>query len=162
MNVEILRISQEVDFEQDVTVSFIHLRLPSGRLLRALIDDDSVQAVVEDKVRFAGAPKPIITGLAPRAHPSTQEEMPPDDLPKQLEEVTEFGGDGGQESTGFEMPALDAPPGRALPSLQRPIPMRPARRIQADESGNPIVPSVGGVNPDDLVPPFGMDGMTPG
>jgi hypothetical protein len=173
MKADIIRVAQEADFEQDVTANFVHLRLPSGRVVRALIDDEAAQAIVEDKVRFGAAPKPAMstTASSPSYDRDPGERPPPDDLPEYIGQdgvpVSVFGGGDIGEPAEFseqEDPSSAGPPIPlpARPSLRRPQPPRPVQRIQADESGNPIVATPGGVNPDDHIAGGIAAGMTAG
>lgn len=166
MKVDIIRVADEFDFEQNVTVNFVQFRLPSGRIVRALIGEGDMKAIIEDKVRFANAPpqQVMVAPPQPAAVVSDPGEVAP--VPEYAEpgEVSVFGGDGGNgELPEFEQPGFSGPPVPAYPqpSLQRPQPPRPARVVQKDEWGNPIVPRGSGANPDELVG-GDYEGMTAG
>jgi hypothetical protein len=71
-------ISQEMDFEQGVTLTYLSVRLPNGRLVRAAIDDDTATAVVELQVKNKGTPKPVMRAPAV----SRSEERPHEPSPE--------------------------------------------------------------------------------
>lgn len=159
MKADIIRVASEMDFDQNATANFLYLRLPSGRVVRGLIDDDAMKAIVEDRVRSGNAPQPVMTATAPQpAQPSFDHDPGEGGAPMDLPEYTGpdgvpvgvFGGTGDVgEPVGYNEP--DPPvPTPAHPSLRRPQPP-PQRKIQADESGNPIGATAGGVNPDERI-----------
>jgi hypothetical protein len=55
---DILGISQEMDFEQNVTVTFLRLRLPDGRVLSVPIEEDVAAVIVAHQVETRGVPQP--------------------------------------------------------------------------------------------------------
>lgn len=167
MKADIVRIAQEYDLEQRVTVNFVHMRLPSGRIIRGLVDDASAQAITQDSIRYDQAPQPAIAAVgAPVAAPTVSDEVASVDLPEYTGvdgmPVAVFGGDGPAPPAEYEeAPGFGLPPA-PLPPLHRPQPPRPTRKVQADEAGNPIVQSAGGVDPSELIAsPIG-GGMTAG
>ena len=58
-------ISQEMDFEQGASMTYLTVRLPNGRLVRAAIDDETAAEVVGLQVKNKGMPRPVMRAPAP-------------------------------------------------------------------------------------------------
>lgn len=137
-------LSQDMDLKSGSMANFMMLRLPNGRLVRALIGDDAAQEIVSLSVGTNGttipAPAPVwaeepggdavdVTTHIFGGAAQKLEAPPPDD------EVDE---------------PLPVPPPAPPPS---PPPARPRRRpksVSKDEMGYPVVQMEGGVDPREM------------
>jgi hypothetical protein len=176
LQVSITAITQEMQLESGTSATYLVLRLSSGELLRALIDDEGASAVVQLAVAQNGAPRPRAVPTAPSVRTprlAVQEEASPPvranvrDDDDEEGHVHVFGGDGGEDEaspTVLEQDDAPAPPAIELPaeltvaSPPAPGPSRvqvlpsgkrvvPSRTIAKDEAGNPIVRVREGVDP---------------
>jgi hypothetical protein len=69
-------ISQELDFENNVTVTYLSLRLPNGALLRTSVDEVAAATIVEMQVKAKGAPTPAVKpgpAIRPPAAPASED-----------------------------------------------------------------------------------------
>ncbi len=132
MNIQVVSIQQEMNLEQGVNANFLILRLPSGQIIRALIDDDSLQTVIGAAAGHAPSPPP--------PQPEEQENG-----------VRFFGGDAspsveearapsiGHVDNALESPYAPDEPIPRPPTRARVVP----RTVQSDEMGNPVVADSG-------------------
>lgn len=132
MNVELLGMQQEVDFRTGSTLTFIVLELPSGQRLRAAVDDDSAQVIVQ-AVAASGATAPKVAmpavPLAPAPTPSIP--ISQSAAPQELD-------DDGSVVFGGQGVAAVAP---------TPAPQLRVAYVGKDEMGYPVVHARGGVDP---------------
>jgi hypothetical protein len=153
----IVGISQEMDFEQNATVTYLLVRLANGKVLRAAIDEEDAASVVELQVKEAGAPRAVPRAPRPQARerpPPPPPEMDEDEVDENGNAVHIFGG----PDTG-EAPAVEEeeePPPPPSPVAARPVqrlpngkPYMPAKTVPKDDAGYPIVRG-SGVDPDEL------------
>lgn len=172
-------VSQDMDFEQGVTVTYLLVRLPSGQTIRAAVDESAAALVIGLQVKAAGAPRAV-------AHPAAQTTTPVDDdyaqppggdfTPAPAEEdpptangetVHVFGGqdvlqteekdeeDQGSPTIILQGPAAAAaaPVAPARSNVQRSPNGKivvPSRTVPKNDRGYPIVASAG-ANPEELV-----------
>lgn len=115
LTLELAAANQEISFEDGSVTNFLRLVLPNGAHVRAVVSDESLQAII---ACAQGAP-----ARAPAPPPSPEPPPPPpveeDDeqtfAPEPEEGVTEFGGDlGGEELESPPETFWPAPPPDAL------------------------------------------------
>jgi hypothetical protein len=118
MQVTILRLSQDVSFETGETLTYITLQLPTGALMRALIDEQASQQLTMAFVRSGSAASKHATQQAqagvvpvqppphapmrqaPQRMPDTQQYSPLELTENDSDETAEFGGDYDEEDQG--------------------------------------------------------------
>ncbi len=82
-------ISQELDFEQNTTVTYLTLVLPNGSSLRVAVDDDAAAAVMEQHVQTKGQPKAAVRAPpAARKVAAAPASAPVPEAPVETEEIT--------------------------------------------------------------------------
>lgn len=147
---DVVRIGQEYDLKQRVTVNFLYLELPGGHVIRAIVSDTDAAAVIAADVQSAGAPMPVMAGGSEQAARPPAAPMAEGEITEVLPLPFEVGDDGTEFAVfgGEEPAAAPSAPRRAAPPLQRPSPRQ--RRVEMDEAGNPIVPR-DGVDPDSIL-----------
>jgi len=140
---EILTMTQEMNLEDGSMAHFLVLKLSTGVMVKALVSDESAQAVVYAKVNGTPPPPrsadkmsgdPVVVPAAPVQHSNGfHDVVETDDGPAMI-----FGG--------------EAPSVRVEPP---PVPKSPVRnrivRVEKDEWGYPIVQSQGGQDPGEVV-----------
>jgi hypothetical protein len=161
-------VSQDMDFDRNVTTTFLLIRLPDGKQLRAAIDDEAAAHIVGMSVARNGQPTSTVeVDRTPQPTVSMSATAPTETWPDyaapeperaqeaQSEEAAPriFGGqDGGDDA--FETAPEPPQPKIVSPSsnVQR-LPngkiIVPSRRVPMDTFGYPIVPGAG-VNPSSL------------
>lgn len=130
-------MTQEMNLEDGSMAHFLVLRLPSGVSIKALVSDESAQAVIYAKVN-GGAPP----------HPATPSPVP---SPLIAEREAPLNEDGDALIFGGEDVPLATvePPPAPLPPRNR------ITRVEKDEWGYPILRVRGGQDPGEVV--GGMD-----
>ncbi len=132
--VEIVTIRQEYSLEQGLTANFLVLRLPSGRIVQALVEDNVVSEVVALAAQQGHEARPVI--------PDQPEESSAAPV-AQLDDGTLVAVFGGTEPQAPSDPQEEPPP-----QIPRP-PMRSrvrAPKVEADSAGNPIAAVRNGVD----------------
>ncbi len=164
-------VRQDLDLERNVTTTFLVLRLPDGKLLRAAIDDAAAATVVALSVAQSGEPTAALppTEIEQDDRPAPTQQLPQlaeeesfdtfalpapsQSLPRMQEEkdgdVRVFGGqDGGSESSQdyAPPPAPASSPSRAQSNVQH-LPngkvIVPSRTVPRNEVGYPIMNASG-------------------
>lgn len=158
-------LSQDMSFEQDVTLTYLLLRLPDGSTLRAAVDQEAATQVLRVQAKNGGIPQPGVR-VAPMVPPSppADEDTPADDFtpaPSDPDPDSDIpvGAHvfGGQDMT----PAVDSapaeePPDEPPPEVEKTKPRQrnsaqrgggkyaaPSRTVPKDDRGYPIVPNAG-------------------
>lgn len=135
--VTILSLSQDMDLASGSMANFMMVRLPNGKVVRALIGDEAAQDIVSLSV-VNGATIPA---------PPPQEEAEDPDFTSQVLSTHVFGGDGAADD-GAPAPEPESPPPAPLPAPAARAVIRP-RRVDKDEMGYPVVHADGAVDPRD-------------
>lgn len=178
MDCTIAGISQEMNLEENVTTTFLLLRLPDGQQVRAAIDDAAAVIVVAMSVAEKGQPRPAVSApMAPMPAPISErherhtavvqrEPWPEENGHAKTAETEEdapriFGEqDGGDEpSPEYQEPppVVASPPhGSNFQRLPNGRVIVPSKNVPKTEYGYPIVPG-GGVDPSTLTSPDGQD-----
>lgn len=156
---EILTIRQDLNLEQGASANFLVIRLPTGRVIQALVDDDVVKEIISI-VANGEAPAPVMP-----VAPAVYDRPPPTRLvQEQLEDGTSIAVFGGTGESGGQMPH-EPPPIAHMedapyePEPEQEVRPRPAMRqqtqrapkVQADAKGNPIVVARDGVDPGEYI-----------
>jgi len=176
MKADLLTISQDLSLEDGSITNFLIFRLPNGGIVKALISEDSARSVA---AALNGSPPP----------PPMEREEPRQQQPQRRREepraqndgsmAIEFGGDVGEEASGWIGPPGSAPPRVEEDEAEEPVPhheamgadaqarayreaekqkkkkrsKQPTRMVNVpmDSHGYPIVPNNGGVDPASVV-----------
>lgn len=168
---QVTGIAQEMDFEENVTRTFLLVELPNGARIRAAIDEDAAAQVVALSVQTKGQPRPALAPPppsamqrpAPAAHaPAMSAQNAEQPIDDEGDDVRVFGGADTDDSPTYEeegepeelappVQAPAAPPARREPQRDRKGNLVvPAKTVPKDNAGYPIVQN-GGVDPNDLV-----------
>jgi hypothetical protein len=81
-------IAQELDFEQNTTVTYLTLVLPNGSSLRVAVDDEAAATVMEQHVQVKGQPKSAVrvppavrkAASAPTPAPVPEDSVEPEEI----------------------------------------------------------------------------------
>lgn len=180
LRVDLLDIASHYSLEDGSVTNFVNFRLPDGRVIRALISEESARAVVQARAAQGGLPSPE----PPSPSPSPISELSiPTEAPVHVQETAEgfaqiFGGDaiGEEEDSGDPwMPSSEAASPQETPPppvvhrdvssqvrdyRQRQVDLKkaqkrgpsPTRTVPKDEYGYPIPPKgKGGADPREIV-----------
>jgi hypothetical protein len=105
-------IAQELDFEQNVTVTYLTLKLPNGSSLRVAVDDAAAATVMEQHVHTKGQPRTTrqTSGVysPPKeasVQPPVEEEISP--APAVMQEVTSEDGTATHIFGGQDVPVAE-------------------------------------------------------
>lgn len=177
----IVGISQEMDFEQNMTVTYLVVRLPDGHVIRSAVDEEAAAAVVELQVQANGAPK--AANRPPRHQAAKRAEAPPAPSEESVEdELTDESGNsvhifGGQESSAPEELLDEETPEPEMPetpaaaravgedgvlarrNVQRTSRGKlvvPSKTVPKDDAGYPVIRGQG-VDPDTLTSGRNLD-----
>lgn len=135
----ITSVSQDLDLEKNVTLTFLVIRLPNGVLLRAAVDEETASQVIAMQVAARGAPQSVVATPQRPAPPPV--EPPVDDdfvaAPREAEDdPPPASGDGlhifgGQDASTAPPPVPPRPPQAAAPAADDELP--------EDADGSPTV-----------------------
>ncbi len=156
----IVGISQDMDLEQNITVTYLSLRLSTGQVLRAAVDDEAASVVVDMQVRSRGMPRaaavasahpaPVRPPPVPPAQPPQAEELEEyDTAPPGPSELTPIGDGisifGGQDTTEEEAKGIAEGSPTFVADAAPPEPEKPKKpqrsNVQTLANGKVIVPS---------------------
>lgn len=137
-SVEVTTMTQEMNLEDGSMAHFLVLRLPTGALIKALVSDESAQAVVYAKV--SGTAPPTQAAAVPRAS-SESFEPAADGIDG---DTMVFGG-------MAEIPLSDRMALKAEQDFTPPPQKNRIVRVEKDEWGYPIVRTQGGQDPGEVV-----------
>lgn len=138
MNITVVSLSQDVSFEDGSITNFVHLRLPTGQVIRAVVGDESAKLLVENfAMAKTGAPMPRPQTPAPE--PEEERESFQETVPARREVNEEgaavFGGNyGGDQLEETEQQPLDWNPPPATPQApQQAMPQPPPAYQSAEQ-----------------------------
>lgn len=145
--VEIITMTQEMNLEDGSMAHFLVLKLPSGVLVKALVSDESAQAVVYAKVNGTPPPEKEETLIFPSTIPMEKTNG------SNGHPQPEFSDDGAM-IFGGEAPTKQPP----LPPQPAPTPQRQrVSRVEKDDLGYPIIRVQGGQDPGEVVGGHDLD-----
>jgi hypothetical protein len=144
LSATIVSLSQDMDLESGALANFLVLRLPSGRMLRALITDDGASEVVRLVTEAGGVPS-TFPAPAPAARVTPPSDAAGESFVRSADE------------DAFEFGAGGSPAPPAAPSPAPPAPAPRPRHVAKDEMGYPIVPRP----PASAAPLVDEDGVSP-
>lgn len=148
-------VSQDMNFEKNVTTTFLLLRLPDGRQLRAAIDDAAAAIVVGLSVAQNGQPTstievdrsvpPVIAAPVDVWSDTNIETEAPAPLAQIEEEASPriFGGQDGGDDEPAPEPSKPAVQGSNVQRLPNGKIIVPSRKVPMNAFGYPIVPGAG-------------------
>jgi hypothetical protein len=78
LDCQIVGLAQDMDFGENVSQTFVLLQLPDGRRVRACVNEETAQAVVELQVQARGVPRAVMraAGAAPEPGHAQQTAWP--------------------------------------------------------------------------------------
>lgn len=157
-------ISQDMDFEQGLTLTYLVVRLPNGALLKAAVDDGAATEVLALQAELKGLPRPAIrtaptpspqqgksAQAAPAAEPQGEDPVTyeEEEEPQAASAFTPAAGEsvyvfGGQDDTPEEKAAMAE--GSPTLVVEEPVPQAPVAAparssLQRTPSGKLIAPS---------------------
>lgn len=124
MQVTLTSIQQEVDLEDGSTSNFLLMKLPTGKIIRALITDDAATQIIRHMAAAS-------VGVPVEEPPPPAYQHDPD-VWIQGEEGLEFGG---------ATTSVSSAPARGAKEQAPPQPII-RTKIAVDDMGNPIVPGM--------------------